>query len=259
VANVYERFKEVAMATDAVPVACQTSKLRRREDVAEGTMAFHFQKPSGFQFKAGQFADVTLTDPPETDAEGNTSTFSIASPPFENELVFTTRMRDTAFKRSLRKVPLATEVKIGSAAGSFTLHKNPAKPAVFLAGGIGITPFLSIVRQADKDRLPQKLYLFYSNRRPEDAAFLDTLQTLETTNPNFRLICTMTEMSKSKKEWKGETVLIDKEMLSRHLSMLQGPIYYIAGPPAMVAAMRQTLVSAGIEEDDIRAEEFAGY
>jgi ferredoxin-NADP reductase len=259
VANVYERFKEVAMATDAVPVACQTSKLRRREDVAEGTMAFHFQKPSGFQFKAGQFADVTLTDPPETDAEGNTRTFSIASPPFENELVFTTRMRDTAFKRSLRKVPLATEVKIGSAAGSFTLHKNPAKPAVFLAGGIGITPFLSIVRQADKDRLPQKLYLFYSNRRPEDAAFLDTLQTLETTNPNFRLICTMTEMSKSKKEWKGETVLIDKEMLSRHLSMLQGPIYYIAGPPAMVAAMRQTLVSAGIEEDDIRAEEFAGY
>ena len=69
----------------------------------------------------------------------------------------------------------------------------------------------------------------------------------------------MTEMSKSKKEWKGETVLIDKEMLSRHLSFLQGPIYYIAGPPAMVAAMRQTLVSAGVEEDDIRAEEFAGY
>ena len=175
------------MATNVVLVAGQASKLMRREEVAEGTMAFHFEKPSGFNFKAGQFADVTLTDPPETDAEGNTRTFSIASPPFENELVFTTRMRDTAFKRSLRKVPLATEVKIGSAAGSFTLHKNRAKPAVFLAGGIGITPFLSIVRQADHDRLPHKLYLFYSNRRPEDAAFLDTLQTLEKTNPNFQL------------------------------------------------------------------------
>src|ERR1039457_5165384 len=136
----------------------------RREEVAEGTMAFHFEKPSGFNFKAGQFADVTLSNPPDTDAEGNTRTFSIASPPFENELVFTTRMRDTAFKRSLKKVPLDTEVKIGSAAGSFTLHKNPSKPAVFLAGGIGITPFLSIVRQADHDRLPHKLYLFYSNR-----------------------------------------------------------------------------------------------
>ena len=246
------------MAANAVLVAVQ-AKLTRREEVAEGTMAFHFEKPSGFNFKAGQFADVTLTDPPETGAEGNTRTFSIASPPFESELVFTTRMRDTAFKRSLKKVPLATEVKIGSAAGSFTLDKNQAKPAVFLAGGIGITPFLSIVRQADRDRLPQKLYLFYSNRRPEDAAFLDTLQTLETTNPNFRLICTMTEMSKSTKEWKGETVLIDKEMLSRHLPTLQGPIYYIAGPPTMVAAMRQTLVGAGVEEDDIRTEEFAGY
>jgi len=168
-------------------------------------------------------------------------------------------MRDTAFKRSLKKVPLNTEAKIGSAAGSFTLHKNPAKPAVFLAGGVGITPFLSIVRQADHDRLPHRLCLFYSNRRPEDAAFLDTLQTLETTNPNFRLSCTMTEMSKSKKEWKGDTALIDKEMLSRRLAILQGPIYYIAGPPTMVTAMRETLVSAGIEEDDIRAEEFAGY
>ena len=82
---------------------------------------------------------------------------------------------------------------------------------------------------------------------------------MEKTNPNFRLICTMTEMSKSKKGWKGETVLIDKEMLSRHLAILQGPIYYVAGPPTMVAAIRQTLVGAGVEEDDIRAEEFAGY
>lgn len=247
------------MATNAVLVPSLTSRLMRREEVAEGTMAFHFEKPSGFNFKAGQSADVTLTNPPDTDAEGNTRTFSIASPPFENELVFTTRMRDTAFKRSLKKVPLATEVQIGSAAGSFTLHKNRAKPAVFLAGGIGITPFLSIVRQADHDRPPHKLYLFYSNRRPEDAAFLDTLQTLETTNQNLHLICTMTEMSKSKQEWKGETVLIDKEMLWRHLVVLEGPIYYIAGPPAMVTAMQETLVSAGVEEDDIRAEEFAGY
>jgi ferredoxin-NADP reductase len=251
--------KEVAMATETVLMADQKYKLTRREEVAEGTIAFHFEKPSGFDFKAGQSADVTLIDPPDTDAEGNTRTFSIASPPFENELVFTTRMRDTAFKRSLKKVPLATGVKIGSAAGSFTLHRNPAKSAVFLAGGIGITPFLSIVRQANHDRLPHKLYLFYSNRRPEDAAFLDTLQNLEKTNPNFRLICTMTEMSKSKKDWKGETALIDKEMLSKHLAVLQGPIYYIAGPPTMVAAMRQTLVGAWVEEDDIRAEEFAGY
>jgi Na+-transporting NADH:ubiquinone oxidoreductase subunit NqrF len=69
----------------------------------------------------------------------------------------------------------------------------------------------------------------------------------------------MTEMSKSEKEWKGETVVIDQEMLSRHLATLQGPIYYSAGPPAMVAGMRAMLVSAGVDEDDIRTEDFAGY
>jgi len=247
------------MAARETPIVGYESKLLSRVELAEGTMAFHFEKPSGFNFKAGQSADVTLIDPQETDAEGNTRTFSIASPPFENELLFTTRMRDTAFKRSLKKVPLATEVKISSAAGSFTLHKNRAKPAVFLAGGIGITPFLSIVQQAHHDRLPHKLYLFYSNRRPEDTPFLGTLQNLEKMNPNFHLICTMTEMSKSSKEWKGETVAIDREMLSRHLATLQGPIYYSAGPPDMVAGMRAMVVSAGIDEDDIRTDDFAGY
>jgi ferredoxin-NADP reductase len=247
------------MPTEATPVPSQRPRLLRREEVAEGTMAFHFEKPAGFHFKPGQSADITLSDPPETDAEGNIRTFSIASPPFESELVFATRVRDTAFKRSLKKVPLGTEVSIAPAAGSFTLHKNPAKPAVFLAGGIGITPFFSIVRQADRDHLPQALYLFYSNRRPEDAAFLDTLQALEKTNPNFRLICTMTEMAKSKKEWKGETGFIIKEMLVKYLARLQGPIYYTAGPPALVAAMREMLIASSVDEDDIRAEDFAGY
>jgi len=252
-------MKEVAMATGTVPMISFTSKLVRREEVAEGTMAFHFEKPPGFDFAAGQFADVTLTDPPETDKEGNIRSFSIASPPFEDELVFATRMRDTAFKRSLKTMPLSTAVQISPATGTFTLHKDHAKPAVFLAGGIGITPFLGIARQAGKDRTPQKLYLFYSNRRPEDAAFLEVLQSLDSMNPDFRLICTMTEMSKSKKEWKGETTLIDKEMLAKYLTSLQGPIYYIAGPPAMVKAMQQTLVSAGIQNSDIRSDEFDGY
>lgn len=247
------------MATKDIPIVGYQAKLLSRVEVAEGTMAFHFEKPSQFDFKPGQSADVTLSNPPETDSEGNTRTFSIASSPFENQLMFATRMRDTAFKRSLKKVPLGTEVKINSAMGSFTLHKNSAKSAVFLAGGIGITPFLSIVRQAGHDRLPHMLYLFYSNRRPEGAAFLEALQMLEKSNPHFQLICTMTERPQSQKGWKGETGLIDKEMLSRYLTTLQGPIYYSAGPPAMVTGMRKMLVGAGVDEDDIRTEEFGGY
>ena len=247
------------MAANEIPIAASQCKLLNRVEVAEDTMAFYFEKPSRFDFKPGQSADLTLSNPPETDAEGNTRTFSIASPPFENQLMFTTRMRDTAFKRSLKKIPLATEIKVDPPMGSFTLHKNSARAAVFLAGGIGITPFLSIARQAHHDRLPHQLNLFYSNRRPEDAPFLDTLQNLEKTNPDFHLICTMTEMSKSKKERNGEAVPIDREMLSRNLTTLQGPIYYSAGPPAMVAGMKEMLVSAGVDEDDIRTEDFAGY
>lgn len=247
------------MAAKELPIAGYGPRLLSRVEVAEGTMAFHFEKPSQFDFKPGQSADLTLSNPPETDAEGNTRTFSIASSPFENQLMFATRMRDTAFKRSLKKMPLGTEVKIDSPMGSFTLHKNSAKPAVFLAGGIGITPFISIVRQADHDRLPHKLHLFFSNRRPEDTPFLDTLQMLEKSNPNFQLVCTMTGMRQSKREWKGETSLINHEMLSRHLTNLLGAIYYVAGPPAMVAGIKKMLVGAGIDEDDIRAEDFAGY
>jgi ferredoxin-NADP reductase len=247
------------MAAEEIPVSAYASRLLNRVEVAEGTIAFHFEKPTGFDFKPGQSADLTLPNPPETDAEGNVRTFSIANAPFEDQLMFTTRMRDTAFKRSLKKMPLGTVVKMDSAMGSFTLHKNSAKPAVFLAGGIGVTPFSSIVRQADHDRAPHKLYLFYCNRRPEDAPFVEVLQNLEKTNPQFRFIATMTEMRRSKKTWNGETGRIDQEMLSKYLNELRGPIYYVAGPPALVSGMRKMLVASGVDEDDIRSDEFSGY
>jgi ferredoxin-NADP reductase len=247
------------MAAEEIPVSAYASRLLNRVEVAEGTIAFHFEKPTGFDFKPGQSADLTLPNPPETDAEGNVRTFSIASAPFEDQLMFATRMRDTAFKRSLKKMPLGTVVKMDSAMGSFTLHKNSAKPAVFLAGGIGVTPFSSMVRQVDHDRAPHKLYLFYSNRRPEDAPFVEVLQNLEKTNPQFRFIATMTEMRRSKKTWNGETGRIDQEMLSKYLNELRGPIYYVAGPPALVSGMRKMLVASGVDEDDIRSDEFSGY
>src|SRR5262249_60368327 len=122
--------------------------LRRRDPVAEGTMAFRFDKPAGFIHRAGQTLDFTLIDPPETDAEGNTRTFSIASAPDDAEIAIATRMRGSAFKRVLGSVPLGTKVGAEGPFGSFTLHNNVSKPGVFLAGGIGITPFRSMIRDA---------------------------------------------------------------------------------------------------------------
>ena len=244
------------MTTDT---SVQTVQLIGRHEIAEGTMAFHFAKRPDFQFRAGQSVDLTLLDPPATDAEGNTRTFSIASAPFDSELMVATRMRDTAFKRVIRTTNLPLAVKVEGPSGSFVLHRKAEVPGVFLAGGIGITPFLSMIRQATHEKAPHQLYLFYGNRRPEDAAFLETLMEIPAKNPNFRLVATMSEMEKSRREWKGETGFIDEAMLTKHLPSLQGPIYYVAGPPAMVTAMRHMLTEAGVDEDDIRTEEFSGY
>lgn len=235
------------------------TKLKDRKEVAERTMAFQFDKPPAWTFKAGQFIDITLPNPPETDAEGNTRGFSIASAPEENFIMVTTRLRDTAFKRSMQKVPLGTEVKVEGPFGNLALHNNASRPAVLLAGGIGITPFRSILVRAAAEKLPHRIFLFYCNRRPEDSAFLDDLEALQNKNPNFRMIATMTDMEKSHRPWQGERGLINREMLSKYLKGVDNAIYYIAGPPGMVKGLHSVLNSAGIDDDDIRTEEFAGY
>src|SRR5680860_14477 len=221
-------------------------KLKSRQEIAAGTMAFHFEKPEGFAYKAGQFADYTLINPSETDAEGNTRGFSLASTPYEDDLMLATRMRDTAFKRVLKTMEPGTELTLDAPYGSFTLHNNTQLPAVFLTGGIGVTPVRSIVLQATHNKLPHKIFLFYSNRRPEDAAFLDDLTEAQKKNPNYTFVGTMTEMEKSGREWHGETGFITKAMLLKYIDDLMLPIYYLAGPPAMVTAMRKTLGEAGV-------------
>jgi ferredoxin-NADP reductase len=233
--------------------------LKHRRDVAEGTTAFLFEKPAGMSFKAGQYLNFTLVDPPETDAEGNTRTFSIASAPDDEELMMATRMRDTAFKRVLRTMPLGAKVEIEGPYGNFILHNNATRCSVFLTGGIGITPFRSIIRDAARKKLPHRLLLFYSNRRPEDGAFLEELQHAERDNPNYQFVGTMTDMANSKQPWQGKTGYINRDMLAQLLRDVTTPIYYIAGPPGMVIAMRKMLADAGINDDGIRTEEFAGY
>ena len=233
--------------------------LLAREEVAEGTLAFRFAKPAGFGFKPGQAIDLILSDAPATDADSVRHAFSLVSAPYEDELVVATRMRDSAFKRSLKALAIGAPVKLDGPFGSLTLHNNRARPAVFIAGGIGITPFMSILRQAAHEHLPQQLVLLYSNRRPEDSAFLAELRQLAERNKNFRLIATMTGMAKSSRAWDGDTGLVDAPMVKRIVAALLAPIYYLAGPPGMVAAMRETLARAGIDDDDVRSEEFYGY
>lgn len=232
-------------------------KLISKNEVAFGTMEFRFKKPEGFTFKPGQFADYTLINPSETDAEGDTRGFSLGAP-FEEEIIFTTRMRDTAFKRCLNMMQLGTEVVFDGAYGSFTLQNNTKIPAVFLSGGIGITPMRSIILQATHDKTEHKIFLFYANKTPRDAAYLDELTEAQKANANFKLIASMTDVAGSK-DWKGETGFFTQEILQKYIGDLSLPIYYISGPPSMVTSIRKTINEAGIDDDNIRTEEFSGY
>ncbi|HLW31460.1 MAG TPA: FAD-dependent oxidoreductase [Aequorivita sp.] len=131
-------------------------------------------------------------------------------------------------------------------------------PAVFLSGGIGITPIRSIILQATHDKTNHKVFLFYANKTPKDTAYLDELTAAEKANPNFKMVASMTDIDGSK-GWKGETGYFTKQMLEKYIVDLTVPIYYISGPASMVASIRKTLNEAGIDDDNIRTEEFSGY
>lgn len=240
-------------------MAIHNIKLIGRQEIAANTLAFTFEKPKGFTFQAGQHANFVIMNPEEDDEGGNTRLLTFANPPYEEHLMAATRMRNTAFKRMLNKLPLGTELLLDGPMGSFTLHENENIPAVYLTGGIGITPFRSTLLQAVKDKLSHEILLFYSNYKPEDAAFLDELKAFENKTPNYRFIATMTEMSKSNSLWEGETSYINKSLLTKYIDDLTQPIYYIAGPESMVTGLRIMLKEAGVKDAHICTEEFSGY
>ena len=235
------------------------SKLQSSETIAVGTQAFHLHKPDGFRFLPGQSISLVLTDASGLDRRDRSHTFSLVSEPFDDRLTVATRMRDSPFKRALKALPIGGAVQIRGPNGSMSLDGDVTRPAVFLAGGIGITPFVSMLRQQARDGMPRRLHLFYSNRTPEDAAFLAELRQLAERNPNFGFVPTMTGLERAHEVWAGETLRIGTELLAKHISDLAAPIYYVAGPPGMVGAVRELLGAAGVGGDAIRSEEFFGY
>ncbi len=149
--------------------------LKKRQDIATGTMAFYFDRPAGFTFKAGQFIDLSLPNLLKSDPEGHTRALTLASAPSEQQLMVATRLRDTAFKRMLTEMPIGTSIDREGPFGQLTLPSEDSRTIVFLAGGIGITPFRSMLVEAAHHKISHRLILIYSNRHPKDAAFLNEL------------------------------------------------------------------------------------
>jgi ferredoxin-NADP reductase len=235
-------------------------RLVSRETIAERTMAFRFTRGKEFRFAAGQYLDITVINAPEQDAEGPTRSFSIASAPSDPGLLVVMRMRDTAFKRSLAALEPGAEVLIEGPAGQFVLDAGDPRQRVFIAGGVGIAPFLSMLREANmRDGGIGDTTLFYSNRRPEDTVFLSELEAMDRTLPGFRCVPTMTRMAESAGEWAGETAHVDPAMLARYLQSVPGPRYYICGSPPLIVGVRAELEEAGVAGSDILIEMFGGY
>src|SRR5574340_1828368 len=177
--------------------------------IAEGTVEFGVELASPIQFQPGQTCDVTLVGPKYRDEHGDARTFSIASSPADSpRLLFATRLSETAFKRSVAEAQPGSEVDVDGPFGSFTLHRNAAKPAAFFAGGIGITPFRSIVKDATERQLPHALTLVYSNRTRRSTAFLDDFERWQAQNGHFRLLATITD-TPYEEGWPHATGFVD--------------------------------------------------
>lgn len=228
-----------------------------RHEVANGTMTFIFDtEGADYKFKPGQHTDYTLIDPPQTDAEGNTRTFSFVGAPGTGQIQIATRMRDTAFKNSLNTIPLGTKVKVKEPMGRMTLVQDTAKTLIWLVGGIGITPFMGMVHYLQQSGEKREIYLFYSNTAPENTAFLSDLETFAKANPNFHLILSYDTPPEG---WTGETGHLTAETIKKYVANPTDGVFYTAGPPAMVSAMIALIESLGVPEEQIKSEDFSGY
>jgi ferredoxin-NADP reductase len=234
------------------------AQIKEKREVAKGTLLVTFDLlGEKVDFAPGQYFFVTLPDVGYQDDKGLRRHITVVTSPNEKGVLgFATRMRDSAFKRSLGKLPVGAEVDVESPKGNFVLPENTSRPLVFVAGGIGITVFRSMLRYIREERLPYRVTLVYSNRDRESTAFLDELRELEQELPNLRLVLTMTQDP----GWEGETRKIDSQFFADYLGEdLNEYTFLVAGPPAMTGGMQEALASAGVREENVITERYSGY
>jgi ferredoxin-NADP reductase len=234
------------------------AKIKEKREVAKGTLMVVFDLlGEEVDFHPGQYFWVTLLDPPYDDEKGPRRHISVVTSPNERGVLgLCTRLRDSAFKRSLAELPVGADVDVEQPKGTFLLPEATDGPFVFIAGGIGITVFRCMLRYISEEGLQHRVTLVYSNRDRESTPFIDELTELERDNPNFHLVLTMTDDD----GWNGETRRIDADLLRDHLEGdLDSFKYLVAGPPGMVEGVTETLEQAGVPEDRIQAGSFSGY
>ncbi|MFZ5907075.1 MAG: FAD-dependent oxidoreductase [Nitrospirota bacterium] len=234
-------------------------ELIEKKIIAEDTLAVYFERPGGYEFKAGQYCFLNLADTGFQDERGLRRHLTIASSPLESELLFATRLTGSAFKKTLRKLSGGEKITIEKPLGNFTLPEDTSTPLIFIAGGIGITPFRSMLRYAADALTKHAIMLFYSNRVPETAAFLDELENIAESNEKINLVPTMTNMENSKQVWDGLTGRINPSMIKGNNPEWDRAVYYMAGPPKMVDGVEDIIRKMDIGKEKIHGEKLTGY
>jgi ferredoxin-NADP reductase len=232
--------------------------IKEKREVARGTLLVIFDLAGvEFDYLPGQYFWVELLDPPYEDEKGSRRHISAVTSPTERGVLgLCTRIRDSAFKRSLLQLPIGAAVEVEQPKGTFVLPQDATQPLVFVAGGIGITVFRSMLRYIQDERLPHRVTLVYSNSDRESAAFLDELEEIARTNENVQLIVTMT----SDDDWPGERRRVDADFLVEYLGeTLNDATYMVAGPPEMAEAVTDQLKAAGVADQSITTGTFSGY
>jgi ferredoxin-NADP reductase/nitrite reductase/ring-hydroxylating ferredoxin subunit len=235
----------------------------KRKEKLEGTdiTTFRFVRDDFPDYKPGQFAYFPL-DNVNNDPKGRVRHFSLASSPTEDEVIISTRIRDTPYKQRLASLEPGSQVAASKPHGNFVLHDEYSKPAVFLSGGIGVTPFRNMIKYATDKQLSLRITMFDSNRDEQNILYRKEFDRWASQNRNLKVIYTVTEEGGSTTgTWQGEKGRIGRAMLERHLGKddIANSIFYICGPPAMLKAVQGLLRELQIPEERVKIEEFTGY
>ncbi len=236
-----------------------TLTLQETRDVADGTRLFVFDKPEGYAFKAGQYVAFTVTNKngSEIDSRGLSRSLSIASAPCESDLCFAMRRGESSFKQICWQLGSGDTVMVTKAVGFFVLPpEDDHRPIIFLAGGIGITPVRSILKQAEHDKSDRRFTLFYANRFAKDAAFAEEMKNI--TLAHYRSISVLSQSEDPCAPENDERGYLCGPMLSQHLDDIAGSLYYIVGSPQFSDAMGRVLANLGVSKDQCRIDPFTG-
>ncbi len=232
----------------------------KKEKVSKDAYSFYFdRKSSDFIFLPGQYIRMTL--PIENpDERGKSRFFSVSSSPLEKDyLTVTTRIIQSSFKKSLAELVPGTQVKFFGPTGQFIFYEEEIIQHVFLAGGIGITPFRSMITYAAAKRFNTSITLFASFSTVEDMIFYNELTEIATNNPNIKIVYTITHPENLQTSWQGETGRISENLIKRYITDPLQSLCYIAGPPIMVLGMETMVKEMGIAQEKIKKENFIGY